>query len=122
MTRVVWHGAEAKAKARAGAVRGLQMGADYVLKASQAEVPVAAVGGGFTKESGEVAIDDAALRAAVSYSGPADKPKLPIWVHEDMTAQHPAGQAKFLETPVNVARAEKTLDAIVAREVDKALG
>ena len=120
MTRVVWHGAEAKAKARAGAVSGLQKWVDDVALSSKAEVPVADADGGFTRDSQQVSVDEASLRAAVSYSGPGDKPKLPIWVHEGMSAHHPTGKAKFLEDPLNASK--NSGPETVRAEVKKALG
>jgi hypothetical protein len=129
-TTFKWHGPKAKAAARRGAVRGLKLTADHVLEGAGRLVPVAPIGGGFLRDSGKASVDESALRAAVSYDSPPGKSdgrnmgagSLAIWVHEDMTARHGVGQAKYLEAPVSVARAEKTLDVIVAREIKAALG
>ena len=47
-----------------------------------------------------------------------------VYVHENMTARHPVGQAKFLESAVNDARngMEARLGAALGREIDRVAG
>jgi hypothetical protein len=118
--RIIWRGAEAKAKARAGAVRGLGLWAEDVLTASQPLVPVSPnTGGGLLRDSGTTTVDAGSLSAAISYDGPADKPALPVWVHENMANSHETGEAKFLEKPLNASK--QSGPATVAREIKAAL-
>jgi len=117
MSPMTWHGRKVEAAVKEAAARGLKQWADDVLKASQPEVPVAAVGGGFTRDSGKVEVDAGALQAAVSYDSPPGT-HLAIWVHENMRNQHLVGKSKFLEDPLNASKASgpKT----VAAEIKKA--
>jgi hypothetical protein len=117
-----WRGEEAKARAREGGVAGLKKWADDLLAASQPLVPVApTMNGGFLRDSGRAQVDEGdALLAAVSYDGPADKPALPIWVHENMAFQHDVGQAKFLEGPLNGSKT--TGPAVVGAAIKSRLG
>ena len=102
---VKWDDAAAKAAVRSGGAAGLQMWADELLAASHPLVPVSPnTGGGYLRDSGTATVDESAQQAAVSYSGPPDKPNMPIWVHELMAVQHETGQAKFLEMPLNASR------------------
>jgi hypothetical protein len=119
-----WYGAKATAKAHEGAVAGLQMWADDLLKASQSETPVAPIGGGFLRDSGSTAMDAPAMRAAVSYKGfPArsnDRTgggNVAVIVHESMSLSHSTGKAKYLEDPLNASKSsgpEKVRAAIKA--------
>lgn len=119
MTTLKWYGGKAKVRARIGAARGLKQWADDVLKDSQPQVPVAPVGGGFLRDSGKSEVDAAALRAVVSYDSPPGT-HLAIWVHENMTAQHTVGNAKFLENPLNESK--HSGPETVRREIKQALG
>lgn len=116
MTLVMrWNGAEAKAKAKAGAARGLQLWAEHVLEESARVVPVAPSMGGTLRDSGVASNDVGALRAAVSYDT-----VYACRQHEELGYQHSAGKtAKYLETPLNAS--QKAGPAIVAREIKKAL-
>ena len=86
-----------KAKMHEAAGGALKEAADELLSIASETVPVAPVGGGFLRDSGTAEVDEAALCAQVSYGGPPDKPSLPVWVHEDTTAHHGTGHAKWLE-------------------------
>ena len=86
-----------KAKMHEAAAAALKEAADELLSVASESVPVAPVGGGFLRDSGNAEVDAAGLSAQVSYGGPSDKPSLPVWVHEDTTAKHGTGHAKWLE-------------------------
>lgn len=101
------------------AARGLRKAAEDVLDASLAQVPTDP--GNELAESGEVSVDDAALRAAVSYgrSGPAKE--YAVRQHEQMSLQHDSGRkAKFLEDPLNAAA--HTAGETIAAEIRKTTG
>ena len=92
------HTAAVKARMHAAAAAALKDAADELLRVATPDVPVSPLaGGGFTRDSGKAEVDEAGLRAQVSYVGPSDKPSLPLWVHEDTTAKHDVGRAKWLE-------------------------
>ena len=57
-------------------------------------------------------VDEATPGAAVEYQAP-----YAVYVHENLTARHPNGQAKFLEQPARQMRAQ--LLAMVRRRVAK---
>jgi hypothetical protein len=120
--KITWHGKEAELKARMGAMAGLEKWAADVASASKREVPVSENrGGGFLRDSQKVSVDVSELKAAVSYSGPPDKRNLPIWVHENMKAQHPfMGKAKFLEGPLNATKTSGP--EAVRAEIKRSLG
>lgn len=118
---IKWDDSKARAAAKAGGAAGLKKWADDLLAASQPEVPVSPnTGGGLLRDSGKAEVDAAGGRAAVSYAGPGDKPNLPIWVHENMAAQHSTGKAKFLEDPLSGSRVSGP--AAVAAEIRGRLG
>jgi len=82
----------------AAAAAALKDAADELLRVATPDVPVSPnTGGGFLRDSGKAEVDESGLRAQVSYVGPSDKPLLPVWVHEDTTAPHTTGRAKWLE-------------------------
>lgn len=92
------HTAAVKARMHAAAAAALKEAADELLRVATPDVPVSPnPGGGFLRDSGKAEVDEAALSAQVSYSGPPGKPSLPTWVHEDTTVKHSTGHAKFLE-------------------------
>ena len=91
------HTAAVKARMHAAAAAALKDAADELLRVATPDVPVAPVGGGFLRDSGKAEVDEAGLCAQVSYGGPPGKSLLPVWVHEDTTAKHTTGHAKWLE-------------------------
>lgn len=102
MSPVNWHDEAAKAAVRRGGAKGAHDWAQDVLSRSQPEVPVSPLtGGGFLKGTGKVTDAPDQMKAAVSYSGPSDKPNLPVWVHELRGISHTTGKPKFLEDPLN---------------------
>ena len=111
--RIDWHGPKVKAEARRGAARGLLLGAMHVEEESKRIVPFEE---GTLARQTIVSVDEAALRAAVSYDTP-----YAVRQHEELTYQHDAGrQAKYLETPLNSEGAK--VAALIAREIKQELG
>jgi len=90
--------AAVKAKMGAAIAGSLAEAANELLRVATPDVPVSPnTGGGFLRDSGKAEVDASGLRAQVSYVGPPDKQRLPVWVHEDTTAKHSTGHAKWLE-------------------------
>lgn len=104
---------DAADRARRGGVKGLALGSEHLLKVSNDFAPIEE---GTLIRSGETSIDDAELKAAVSYDTP-----YAVVQHEDMSLSHDPGRtAKFLE---NAANWEKdTLAKIVAQQIRNELG
>jgi len=105
-----WHAEKAEAAVRRGALDGLQKWADDVLADSTERAPVSPnQGGGFLRGSGEVSLDEGQMLAAVSYDSPPArshapaKPGMAIGVHEHINVKHAVGEAKFLETALQVS-------------------
>ncbi|MEU9606388.1 hypothetical protein [Streptomyces sp. NPDC048057] len=110
--RVRWNGEQVLGRARAGAVRGLLLGAEHLLAESRKEVPIAE---GTLERSGAATVDEQDLVAGVTYDTP-----YAARVHEDLTARHsPGRKAKFLEDPAN--REAGTIGALIAAQVRRAL-
>ena len=87
-----------KALMHKAAAAALKDAADELLRVATPDVPVSPrADGGFLRDSGKAEVDESGLSAQVSYVGPSDKPLLPVWVHEDTTARHTTGHAKWLE-------------------------
>lgn len=101
---------QARRQLLAAAEAGVGKAGEYLLEASQNQVPVDT---GDLKESGRVRHDG--LKAAVSYRDP-----IAVIVHENMQAHHDVGNAKFLENPMNSERDE--VGRIIATEVKTRLG
>lgn len=92
---------------RAAAASGLSDALLTIAAASDAEVPVDS---GTLKSSRSTSrIDLVELRGAVTYSAP-----YAAIVHEDLTARHERGSAKFLERAMTTHR-EDALDSIAAK-------
>lgn len=112
---VKWYGDKAKGAAKAGAARGLRLGALHLEEESKRIVPFEE---GTLARQTIVSVDESALRAAVSYDTP-----YAVRQHEELTYQHDAGrQAKYLETPANDGGVKAKVDALIAREVKQELG
>lgn len=111
-TRIRWNGDQVLGHARAGAVRGLLLGAEHLLAESRKEVPIAE---GTLERSGATSVDEANLVAGVTYDTP-----YAARVHEDMSARHsPGRKAKFLEDPAN--READAIGELIAAQVRRAL-
>lgn len=99
------HTAAVKAKMHAAAGAALKEAADELLRIATPDVPVSPNrGGGFTRDSGKAEVDEAGLCAQVGYTtgpgrsdGRAGGGSLAVLVHEDTTASHTTGRAKWLE-------------------------
>lgn len=104
--------AQVRQAARKAAARGLAKGAEHILTESRKEAPIQE---GTLERSGAVSVDEANLRAAVSYDSP-----YAVRQHEELTWRHdPGRKAKYLEDPMN-AEGPTALE-IVAAEVRMAL-
>lgn len=104
--------------AREGAVRGLGLGAQRILDVSNTQVPHEE---GDLERDGGWSIDEAQLRAAVTYGRRADVAEYAVVQHEDMSLDHDPGRnAKFLENALN---SERTAAAeIIAQAVRDSMG
>jgi hypothetical protein len=88
--------------------RGLALAAEHVLAESKLEVPLDE---GTLERSGRTDVDEAALRASVSYDTPYAVPQ-----HERLDYRHaPGRKAKYLEDPLNRERAR--VAEIIAAEL-----
>ncbi|MEV4320989.1 hypothetical protein AB0J37_02020 [Microbispora rosea] len=91
---------------RVGAVLGLKKAAEHLLQASRELVPIEE---DTLERSGVASVDEADLRAAVSYDT-----VYAVRQHEDLTLKHDEGrQAKYLEEPMDTER-QTMLDKIAA--------
>lgn len=98
-------------KVHAAAVRAVQDAADTVLQAAKANTPVLT---GALRDSGEVTMDGP-LHAVIAFTDP-----ISVIVHEDMTAHHEHGEAKYLERAMTTDT-EKIL-AAAAKALRAAIG
>lgn len=100
------------AHTREASIKGLRLGAEHVLGASRALVPLEEA---TLERSGTATVDEAKLTAAVSYDTP-----YAVRQHEELDWQHDEGrQAKYLEQPMHE---EQTVVAeIIAAELRRAL-
>lgn len=115
--KVEWLGDQAKAAAKRGRDRGLQLGAEHILEESRRIVPIEE---GTLERDGVASSDPGAGRAAVSY-GIGGAAPYACRQHEELTWAHNAGrQAKYLEQPFNSER--HTVLEIIASETKSALG
>lgn len=97
---------------RAAAARGLLKGVEHVLQVSNTKVPIEEA---TLERSGHTSIDEANLKAAVSY-GTA----YAVAQHEELGWEHKNGRsAKYLETSMNSERPMVT--KIIGAEIRKAL-
>jgi hypothetical protein len=103
---VTWDGTgHAKRLIARAAADALEEVADVVLEDAQADTPVAEVGGGYLRDTGEVDVDRDACRATVSFGSPpiasdgrhATGESVAAMVHEIKKYRHGTGHAKFLE-------------------------
>ena len=114
-----WYGREVTETMKAGAVEGLKLSSESLLRITTPEVPVSPWSrGGFLRDTGKAEADEGELMAAVSYSGSSDNPSLPVYVHERTDVQHETGSAKFLESALMANKDEllrQIADAIKAK-------
>lgn len=101
-----------RAAERAGALGGLRKAAEHLLQKSRELVPHEE---GTLEASGTVSVDEANLRAAVSYDTP-----YAVRQHEELTWQHDEGrQAKYLEDPMQTE--QQAMREIIAAEIRRSL-
>lgn len=97
---------------RAGAARGLYLGAEHVLGLSNEVVPLDEAE---LQRSGVASVDEASLTGMVSYDTP-----YAVRQHEELDYRHAPGRtAKYLENSLNAAREE--VAAIIAAQVRRAM-
>lgn len=95
--RLDFHGPQVQREMRAGAARGLLLGAEFVLAQATEVVPLDE---GPLQDSGEASVDASSLQAAVSYNTP-----YAVRQHEELDYRHAPGRtAKYLEGPLNASR------------------
>jgi hypothetical protein len=111
--------------AREAAIEVFNAGTQRVYAASQSIVPVSPEDGGQLKASGRVSKARVSKKdvvtASVNYGGtvlarlaPGDNPLYGIVQHEDLSAKHSHGEAKFLEKPM-VAQRELIMNELKVR-------
>ncbi|MFE7853749.1 hypothetical protein [Streptomyces sp. NPDC057403] len=109
--RVQWNGDAALAAIRAGAVRGVRLGAEHLLEVSRQRVPIEE---GTLERSGVVSVDEGSVTAAVSYDTP-----YAVRQHEELNYRHDGGRtAKYLERPLHEENGAIT--EIIAAQVRRA--
>ncbi|MET9429801.1 hypothetical protein [Streptomyces sp. NPDC003036] len=97
---------------RAGALRGLLLGAEHVLAESRKLVPINEA---TLERSGTVSVDGQELTAAVSYDTP-----YAVRQHEELGYRHAPGRsAKYLERPMQSEAA--TVAALIAAQLRRSL-
>ncbi|MEU4178200.1 hypothetical protein [Streptomyces sp. NPDC026589] len=110
--RLTWNGDAVLKGTRAGAARGLRLGAEHVLQVSRGRAPIEE---GTLERSGTATVDEQQLTAAVAYDTP-----YAVRQHEEMDYRHDAGRtAKYLEQPM--AEEADTVGEIIAAEMRRAL-
>ncbi|WP_032769828.1 hypothetical protein [Streptomyces sp. CNS654] len=110
--RLTWNGDAVIRGTRAGAARGLRLGAEHVLQVSRERVPIEE---GTLERSGTATVGEDELRAAVAYDTP-----YAVRQHEEMDYRHDAGRtAKYLEQPMS--EEADTVGEIIAAEMRRAL-
>ncbi|MFJ8761072.1 hypothetical protein [Streptomyces cyaneofuscatus] len=110
--RLTWNGDAVLRGTRAGAARGLRLGAEHVLQVSRGRAPIEE---GTLERSGTATVDEQQLTAAVAYDT-----RYAVRQHEEMDYRHDAGRtAKYLEGPMN--EEADTVGEIIAAEMRRAL-
>lgn len=110
--QIRWNGDLALAAMRAGAVRGVRLGAEHLLQVSRTRVPIEE---GTLERSGVASVDESSVTAAVSYDTP-----YAVRQHEDLSLRHDQGrEAKWLERSLN--READTVNEIIAAQVRRSL-
>ncbi|WP_027945959.1 hypothetical protein [Amycolatopsis taiwanensis] len=109
-TVVHWNGDHVDNKAKGAAVHGLKLGAEHVLQASRAVVPLEE---GTLERSGVASVSG--YTAAVSYDT-----VYAVYQHERLDLRHAEGRtAKYLEGPLTAE--SDTVAEIIAAELRRAL-
>jgi hypothetical protein len=109
---VSYNGDAALAAIRAGALRGVRLGAEHLLQVARSRVPIEE---GTLERSGVVSVDESAITAAVSFDSP-----YAVRQHEELDYRHDAGrEAKYLEKPLHEENG--VITGIIAAEVRRAI-
>jgi hypothetical protein len=109
---VTYNGAAVLGAMRAGAIRGVRLGAEHLLQVARARVPIEE---GTLERSGVVSVDEGSVTAAVSFDQP-----YAVRQHEEMDYRHDSGrEAKYLERPLHEENG--TITDIIAAEVRRSL-
>jgi hypothetical protein len=101
---------ELAAKVGAAIVPALRAEAEAIMTVAKERTPVQT---GALRASGRVEVEDASV--AMSFGGPAIG--YAVFVHENLQAHHPVGQAKFLESAVTEAL--PTLAQDIAKRIEQ---
>lgn len=107
--KLEWRGPQVSAAVKGEGSEGVRAGLEKLLAASNDRVPVDT---GELKGSGSVVVEG--LEGAVTYSA-----EHAVVVHENLEAQHPDGQVKFLEAALQEEQDE--LLAAIAERLKAAL-
>lgn len=92
---------------------GLRLGAEHILQTSRKIVPIDEA---TLERSGKVSVDEAEMKAAVSYDTP-----YAVIQHEDLTLNHKNGRsAKYLERPFTSET--ETVRQIIAQAIKDGVG
>lgn len=110
--RVEWNGVAIGETARAGAARGLGLGAEHVRGVSVDRTPLDVAG---LRNSATASHDAGSLTAAVSYDTPYATRQ-----HEELDFHHRTGGPKYLESAL--ASERDVVARLVQAQIKKALG
>lgn len=106
-----WHGERDQQIIQAAVRKGLKTGAEHLLQASRAVVPLEEA---TLERSGKASVSESKLRAAVSYDTP-----YAVYQHERLDLRHDNGRtAKYLERPL--LDEQRTLQELIAAQIRKA--
>lgn len=109
---VTYNGPAVLGAMRAGAVRGVRLGAEHLLAVARSRVPIEEA---TLERSGVVSVDEGSITAAVSFDTP-----YAVRQHEELTYRHDAGRtAKYLERPLHEENG--TITEIIAAQVRRAI-
>lgn len=115
MSNFKWHGAKVKAAMRKGSEDGIRAAGEAVFKESQKRVPEDTTK---LRQSGQLEVDKANLRAVVSYGKGLPDARAAI-THEKLEIHHDEGSAKFLENPLRELADE--VGGLIATNIKKNL-
>ncbi|WP_116051681.1 hypothetical protein [Amycolatopsis palatopharyngis] len=110
-----WHGAKVKAAFSKGTADGIEAAGKAVYNESQKRVPEDTAR---LRQSGELEVDKANLRAVISYGKNLPDARAAI-AHEKLEIRHPDGTAKYLENPMRELADE--IGGLIATNIKKNL-
>lgn len=107
-----WRGRRVAERSRAGGIEGLKLASEHLLQTANETVPIEE---GTLMRSGIAQVDDAALKAAVSYDT-----VYAVYQHERLENRHaPGRRAKWLE--LAFYEESDTMAALVSAAIRRAL-